>query len=172
MRTALGSLVGSIGGLSFVLGNAGGLPTGWPWPVRAVGLLVFLAVLWFAVVKVWDVRDSTPPVPSALRTYWISVLGMLLLLPLGSVLLNQVDRPELTLPWVVLVVGAHFLPLARAFRVPVLRAVGVALVVVAVLGAVLVLSVGSGWSVSVTAVAAGFTLLAAAAVGARRRVPA
>lgn len=166
MRTALGSLVGGLGGLAFVLGNAGGLPAGWP--VRVLGLLVFLAVLWFAVVRVWDVRDTTPPDPRALRTYGISVVAMLLLFPVGSLLLRSLGRPELMLPWVVLVVGAHFLPMAWAFRAPVLRAVGLALAGVAVLGAVLVLTLGPGWPVSVTAVAAGFTLLAAASSGARR----
>ena len=62
-------------------------------------------------------------------------------------------RPELVLPWVVLVVGAHFLPMARAFRVPVLGAVGLALVLAAVAGAVLVLALGPGWPVSATGVA-------------------
>ena len=169
VRTALGSLVGAVGGLTFVLGNAGGLPDGWPWPVRALGLLAFLAVLWFAVVRVWDVRDPTPPAPRAVRTYGLSVVGMLLLFPIGNLLLRAGGRPELTLPWVVLVVGAHFLPMARAFRVPVLRAVGLALMAVAVLGAVLVLTLGPGWPVSATAVAAGSALLAAASVGPRRR---
>ncbi len=168
MRTALGSLVGAVGGLAFVLGNAGGLPPGWPWPVRLLGGLAFVAVLWFAVVRVWDVRDSTPPAPSALRTYGLSVVGMLLLFPVGNLLLRAVGRPELTLPWVVLVVGVHFLPMAWAFRAPVLRAVGLALVGVAVLGAVLVLALGPGWPVSATAVVAGCTLLAAASAGARR----
>jgi hypothetical protein len=125
-------------------------------------------VLWVAVVRVWDVRDPTPPSRTALRTYGFSVVAMLVLLPVGSVLLRQIDRPELTLPWVVLVVGAHFLPMARAFRAAALRAVGLGLVAVAVLGAVLVLAVGPGWPASATAVAAGFTLLAAASSGARR----
>jgi len=169
VRSALGSLVGGLGGLAFVLGNAGGLPAGWPWPVRALGVLVYLLVLWFAVVRVWHVSDPVPPAPHALRTYAISVVAMLLLFPLGSLLLRRVGYPQLTLPWVVLVVGAHFLPMARAFRAPVLRAVGLALGGVAVLGAVLVLTLGPGWPVSATAVAAGFTLLAAASVGAYRR---
>ena len=170
MRTALGSLVGGLGGLAFVLGNAGGLPPGWPWPVRALGLLAFAAVLWFAVVRVWDVRDTTAPAPAALRTYGLSVVVMLLLFPVGSLVLRQVvGRPELTLPWVVLVVGLHFLPMAWAFRAPVLRAVGLGLVAVAVLGAVLVLAVGPGWPVAATGVAAGAVLLAAASAGARPR---
>lgn len=133
-----------------------------------LGLLAFVVVLWFAVVRVWDVRDTTPPEPRALRTYGISVIAMLLLFPVGNLLLRSIGRPELMLPWVVLVVGAHFLPMAWAFRAPVLRAVGGGLVAVAVLGAVLVLTVGPGWPVSATAVAAGSALLAAASSGARR----
>lgn len=168
MRTALGSLIGCVGGLSFVLVNAGGLPAGWPWPVRVVGLLAFLAVLWSAVVRVWDVRDTTPPDPRALRTYGISVAAMLVAFPLGSLALRQVlGRPELMLPWVVLVVGAHFLPMAWAFRAGVLRVLGLVLMATAVLGAVLVLVLGPGWPVSATGVAAGFVVLAASAVGAR-----
>ena len=76
-----------------MLVGAGGLPPGRPWPVWVLGLLVFGAVLWFAVVRGWNVRDSTPPAPGALRTYGISVVAMLLLFPLGNLLLRRVAGP-------------------------------------------------------------------------------
>src|SRR5918998_123970 len=125
MRPALGSLIGAVGGLVFVLVNAGGLPP----------------------------RES-------LRPYLVAVGAMAVAIPLGSVALRRlVDRPELTLPWVVLVVGLHFLPMAAAFGGPVFRTLGLGLALVALLGGALTLLAGPVWA-SATGVAAGFALLA------------
>jgi hypothetical protein len=171
MRPALGSLIGAVGGLVFVLVNVAGLPAGWVWPLRLLGLVAFAAVVVVAL-RAWSGQPGDPPAPDALRPYLVSVAAMAVAVPLGSIALRRlVDRPELTLPWVVLVVGAHFLPMARAFRAPVFRALGLGLVLVALVGGVLTLLDGTGWA-SATGVAAGFALLAAAASGVvRRRQP-
>jgi hypothetical protein len=171
MRPALGSLIGAVGGLVFVLVNVAGLPAGWVWPLRLLGLAAF-AVVVVAALRAWPRQPDGAPAPDALRPYLVSVAAMAVAVPLGSIALRRlVDRPELTLPWVVLVVGAHFLPMARAFRAPVFRALGLGLVLVALVGGVLTLLDGAGWA-SATGVAAGFALLAAAASGVvRRRQP-
>jgi len=71
------------------------------------------------------------------------------------------------LVWVVFVVGAHFLPFARAFHLPVFRWLSLSLVVVSVAGAVPALALGSETATGWTAVAAGFILLGFSASGPR-----
>lgn len=162
MRRPLGSLIGAVSGLVFVLVNAGG--TSWATGLRVAAALSFVAVGWFSVVRVWTPVDpGPPPGPAAVRTYWRCVLAEVVALPLGSTLINRVlHRPELTLPWVVAVVGAHFLPFARAFRARIFAVLGAALLATAVVGGVVSLRVGavaSAW----TGVLAGFELLVSAA---------
>lgn len=172
MGQRLGSLIGAIGGVLFVLINAGVLP--WPLSlvVRLVGVLIFLAVVWYAVLR----RRPAPPEPAvparALRVYWICVAAEVIAIPLGSQLLVRVlHQPALTPVWVVFVVGVHFVPFARAFRVPLFALLAAWLIAVAVIGAAVTLGVGpagAGW----TGIVAGLLLLAFAYAGARRRPPA
>lgn len=81
MRVALGSLIGSIGGLALVVGNAGGLPAGWAWPIRVAGLVAFLGVVWHSVIRNWTGPATEPPRPEALRTYGWGVLAMVAAIP-------------------------------------------------------------------------------------------
>ena len=50
------------------------------------------------------------------------------LLPMGANSLVRLDHPELTVPWVALIVGIRFLPFARAFRSPVFAVLGLVLI--------------------------------------------
>ena len=45
MRPQVGSLIGALGGLLFVLVNAGALPSGLVCPARVVGVIAFAGVL-------------------------------------------------------------------------------------------------------------------------------
>ena len=109
------------------------------------------------------------PVAVSMRTYWLAVLAMAIAIPLGSLLVNGVlDRPVLTLPWVVLVLGAHFIPFARAFRAPIFAWLGLAVVALGVAGALAVLLVDAR-AVVWLAVAAGFVLLGFSFAGGRQR---
>ena len=160
----LGSVVGVVGGLVFVLVNAGPLPASPAWR----GLAVASAA---AVVALLVVRPAPAPVePStgALRVYLVSVGAMVLAIPVGAAVLNGLDRPGLVLPWVVLVVGLHFVPFARAFAAPVFSVLGAVLVLVAVVGAGAALA-GADHAGAATGVAAGLALLAAAAAPYVRR---
>lgn len=61
------------------------------------------------------------------------VFGLeLVIIALGIVLLNVFHHPEFRLPFVTLVVGVHFLPLARLFAVPLYYVIGVLFVLVSV----------------------------------------
>jgi hypothetical protein len=156
----LGSLVGAVAGLVFVLVNAGGLPGGTV--LRAAGVIVF-AVVVAAIVR--SRVESPAPERSALRTYWTCVAAEVVAILVGAQVLTRLDQPDLVLCWVVLVVGVHFVPFARAFRAPVFLPLGLALVALGVLGGVAVLADVDDaqlWA----AVLAGLTLLGFAGWGA------
>ena len=91
MRPALGALVGAVGGLVFVLVNAGGLPSGWVWPLRLLGLAAFTAVL-VAAVRAWPGQPGGPPSRESLRPYLVAVGAMAVAIPLGSVALRRAMR--------------------------------------------------------------------------------
>jgi hypothetical protein len=162
----LGSLVGAVGGLVFVLVNAGAVPASTLW--RAAAVLAAVAVVWFVVVR-GPAVERVEPSRTALRTYGFCVVAMLVALPVGArVLTDVLDEPDAVLPWVVLVVGLHFLPFASAFGLPVLRWLAAALVAVATAGAAGVLTTDGATAAGWTGVAAGVVLLAFAALGPRR----
>lgn len=159
-------MIGAVGGLVFVLVNAGPLPGATLW--RVLGVAAFVA----ALVLVARSRVVSPaPSPGALRVYGLSVTAMVLAIVAGAnVLTRAVDWPELVLCWVVIVVGAHFVPFARAFSAPVFLMLGWALVVIGISGGAAVLA-GLADAESWCGVTAGFVLLAAACWGAVRPAP-
>lgn len=134
----IGAVIGAIAGLVFILINAGTAPGWTSFALRAAGIASFVLVLWMAVLR----RDRTHadrPSPSAhaWRVYWLMVAFEVVLLPVGASVLVRLDHPELTVPWVALVVGIHFLPFARAFRSPVFAVLGLVLIGLAVVGGLL-----------------------------------
>ena len=70
---------------------------------------------------------------------------------LGAVVLAVLDRSDYLSPWILAVVGVHFVPLGRLFRDGGLQVLGVLLVPVALLA---VVSGVSGWAAA-SAVAGG-----------------
>jgi hypothetical protein len=156
----LGALIGAIGGLMFVQVNAGALPSSLVLPVRVLGVVVFCIVLWRAVLRTPRSHPSeAPPSPAAWRVYWSSVSLGALSIPIGANLLNTIlHLPQLTVLWVVFVVGAHFLPFAAAFGAPVFQTLAWTLMGLAAAGATLTLTV---WPTApgMVAVLAGFVLL-------------
>ena len=169
MGQRLGSFIGAVGGLLFMLLNAGPLPHPWSLVIRLVGIASFSGVVWFSVfrARAWP-ADPAPPA-RAIRIYWGCVVAEVVAIPVGSqVLLHGLHQPVLTPVWVVFVVGVHFLPFARAFRVPLFAALAAALIAVSLLGGLVTLRVGplgAAW----TGVAAGVLLLAFAVTGALRQ---
>jgi hypothetical protein len=162
-RLPLGSVIGAVAGLVFVLANAGDLPAATAW--RIAGGLAFVLVI--VVLRRSPVAEPPRPSRTALRTYGLCVLGEVVAIPVGALVIRAVDGPaELIVVWVVFVVGVHFLPFARAFGLPVFDLLAWALIALAVVGGVLTLAVDAvagPW----TAVLAGFVLLAFAAAGPR-----
>lgn len=166
MRTRpVGSVIGAIAGLAFVFLNAGAVPAPLVW--RTASAVAFVAIIWIVVLR-GPAVDQAPPSRKALRTYGVSVVAMVVAIPVGAAIItNVLGQPNAVLVWVVFVVGAHFLPFARAFELPVFGWLALSLIVVAALGAGLSLTFDPAAAAGWTGVAAGFVLLFFAAVGPR-----
>lgn len=160
MRPQLGSLIGANGGLVFVLVNAGALPGPVALALRVLAAIAFVAVIIVTLRSGSRTPAGPPPDRRAWRIYLVSVVAMVAAFPLGSLVLTRgFGRPELVLPWVVLVVGAHFLPFAAAFRAGIFRAMAWTLIAIALVGGLATVLVDPVAS-PLTGVLAGFALLA------------
>lgn len=166
-RDAVAGLVGATFGLVFVLVNAGPLPTPYDVAVRALGVVLYVGVAVLLVRAGNEAGNgagnragSAEVGPRAVRTYWTTVALEVVLLLGGATLLGRTGHSGLSLPWVVCVVGLHFVPFASAFGAPFyLRLAGI-LVTLGVTGAVLALSgVDPAWVSLVSGVGAGLALL-------------
>ncbi len=156
-----GALIGAVGGLVFVLGNAGSAGGPWPTILRLVGLVLF------AVSVVLVLRQ--PPLPLGLhrtrgqmRAYGWIVLAEGLAIPIGAALLTRaLGLDNAALPWVVIVLGVHFVVFERVFPHAGFAALGVVLTVVGVVTLVMAFAGADDAAVIVcSAVVAGFVLFA------------
>lgn len=161
-----GTVVGAVGATVFVWVSAGELPGPAPVVARvlwAVGLAAY-------VVEVFVRPRRFAPVEPLSRwagaVYLASVVGMLLLVRLGTALLPDGRGEELRPALIVLAVGLHFLPFARAFHAPVFVWLGGVMGVLGVAGLV----AGVLWTpvaAAAAAVLAGLVMLALIALDAR-----
>ena len=136
----LGSAIAGIFGLIYVEVNAGPLPGSWPAALRVAGAL---AAAGLALVIALAQRTAAG-VPAADgsgeragfgRGYWIIVAGEAAAIWAGAAVLAGPARlPHAVVAWVSVVVGAHFLALARLWQLRMLRSLGVAIVVCGVSG--------------------------------------
>jgi hypothetical protein len=74
-------------------------------------------------------RKQYPPVSVStrhglLKSFLLVVLVEVLALSLVSILAYRLHRPDLEPDWYAIVVGLHFLPLAKIFRAPLLGVIG------------------------------------------------
>ncbi|GAA0294089.1 hypothetical protein GCM10010302_35910 [Streptomyces polychromogenes] len=151
------SLIGTgFGVMWFALGQAVVHGAARPY-VLAAGALLFAASA-ATVVRLFLLARATPadepgvpPPPGGGGPKFLTVLLVeVAVLGAGNnVLRTTLDRPEMMLSWSALVVGAHFFPLARTLRAPVLRLVGAAMLATVGLAAVAVLGLGAdgqAWS--------------------------
>ena len=136
----LGSLIGAAGGALFVLVNAAELPGSTT--LRVAGVVLFAAAVVVALRAPDD--GSRPPPPRALKIYGWCVAGEVLAIPVGAAILRALDRPELVRVWVVLVLGVHFVPFAKAFGEPIFRALGVVLILIALAGGIVTIAILGG----------------------------
>lgn len=119
-----GGLIGIVGGAAFVFGGVAGLPE----PAQAPLRWAAAGVVALALVAVLFCRRALPaprpPAAGAGRVYGVCVVAMLLLMPFTRLAALALDAPTAQISLVAAVVGAHFLPFARAFHAPVFRWIG------------------------------------------------
>ena len=156
--------MGAIFGLVFVLVNAGELDRPYDLLVRGLGVVAFVAVA-VLLFRSDEAAEDPELQPGAWQIYRAAVIAEVIALVGGAQLLNRSGHGELSLPWVVIVVGVHFFPLARAFRAPFFHVLGGILVGLGVLGGALAIAGADRAVVSlVSGVGAGAALLAFAAL--------
>jgi hypothetical protein len=108
-------------------------PAAWrPW--LGIGAGVSLAVAAVGGILAWQhwADGSALGEPGAMRSYGIIVGVEFTLAGLGAAALALRSRPELIAPWVCLVVGVHFIPLAGPLESPILYPLALVMVLVAV----------------------------------------
>jgi hypothetical protein len=144
-------------------------PPSW---VRPLDVAVYLAVATTVVAAAlaWRRRHGRSAMADAeVRARYLRVVGIEgLAIGVGVVLLIVLGPPEQIPSWTLLVVGVHFVPLGRAFRVPELTPCGLVCALLAVAAAAL----GAADVVAPNAVAGGIggiAMLATALVCLARR---
>lgn len=138
-------------------------PAGWP-VALGIGSVLGLLIAVFGVVTARRNRASGSAMAewSGRRQYYRTVGLEGGLIVVGAVALGSTHHSAYVAPWVLFVVGAHFLPLSRLFAIRLLVPAGVLLAVAAVVAVVVSLL----WTVQPSAVAgaAGGVILAVFAV--------
>ena len=166
MESRVFAVVGTVFGAVFVAVNAGRLPALWTAIALAAGAVLLVIAIWRGVLSSVRTEETWTTSP---RAYWLAVAAEVVAIPAGATVLNRVvDEPDLVVLWVVLVVGAHFLP-ARAFGVGRYAELGVVLMSLAIVFAVVQLVGDVDWAAPAGAVLAGCALIAFAAVPALSR---
>ncbi|MBW9205753.1 hypothetical protein KV102_15315 [Mumia sp. zg.B53] len=153
-----GTTIGAAGASVFVHANRGELPSTasivavvlWVGALAAYVWAVFVRPRWFPEPE--PVRGSAPWI------YLASVVGMLALVQVGQMALDAGDKVDVLPAVIVLAVGLHFLPFARAFHTPMFIRLGLAMAALGVVGLVL----GLAWTETAApaiAVLAGLVML-------------
>jgi hypothetical protein len=140
-----GNLIGSSFGLAFILANLGALPETLAWIIRVLAIIAALGL--FVRLFRQHPAGAGAAEPSGDResraamfgvAYWVVVAAEVVVGLLGLLLFNNVlDWPVANVPWIVLVVGVHFVLLARVWHEQSIQTLGVALSVLGVVGFVL-----------------------------------
>jgi hypothetical protein len=153
-----GPIIGAVGASVFVQSNRGQLPQ----TASAAAVVVWMALLAGFVWAVFLTPRRFPrprPLPrSAGLVYLASVIGMIAMIQVGRSMLQSSDNADVVPAVIVLAVGLHFLPFARAFRTPMFARLGLVMTAFGATGLVL----GLAWTptaVAVLAVITGLVML-------------
>lgn len=160
MREEVGSLIAAVSGVLLVEVCAGRLPGALEWPVRVLGVLGFIGVLWY-VWRRWGqpAPERRPRSRRAIRNFVVCLALIVVGLLLGLWLFTQVlPLPALIVPWIVILLGLHFLLFATTFGFPIFERLGGALFVLGIVGGAIFLSFTPAAS-ALTGIVAGLVLL-------------
>ena len=134
---AITALVLSVAAMAWFGWGQAEPPSGWS-PVLTVGSIVGIAVALLSGVTSWRRRSDNGSMenPAVRRAYqWIVGTEIAACL-LGVAVLGAAGASRFLPAWILLVVGLHFLPLGRVFRIAELYPAGVAVSVIAVAAAI------------------------------------
>ena len=162
-----GTTVGAAGATVFVLANRDELPDPWPTVAVIVYAAALIAYAWFVFVTPRTFDEVRPVAPRAGLVYLGSVVGMLVLIRLGTVLLDRGGATELRPALIVVAVGLHFLPFASAFNTPMFKVLGSVMVVLGAAGLAMGW-IGDDQAADAAAVTSGVVMLAVIAMDAAR----
>lgn len=141
----LGSLIGAVFGLIFVLVNTASVPTALAVLLRVLGVVAFVAVL-AAVRRPGPFKGTRPAGGGFGRGYWLVVAAEVLAIAIGLALVNgPLATPQAAVAWISFVVGGHFFALAVIWKQSLFHWLGAALLLCGALGLVLA-ATGSGTS--------------------------
>jgi hypothetical protein len=153
-----GSLIGVAGATVFVFSYRNGLPAPWPMIALVAWLAGIAAYAWTALA----VPRALPALEAIGRRagviYLASVAAMLVVIRVGTIVLDSQQLAGLRPALIVLAVGLHFLPFAGAFRTPMFTTLGLSIAGLGAAGLLL------GWlwarpAASAAAVLAGLVML-------------
>ena len=174
----VGSFVAAVFGLVYVWVNSAPLTPQVAWPLRALALAVFVAIMvaLFTRLKHPAPADEDDPEDDPTvytRSFWLITAGEVIALFGGLALVDRVwHHPEAGVAWVSVVVGAHFLPLGTLFRQPFFYVLGVAIAACGLTGLVLaVVGAPAAAIATVGGVVPGALLLGFGWWGTRRPAP-
>jgi hypothetical protein len=127
------ALILGVAGLAWFGWGQAGLAEGWALPLQA-GSVAALAVAVAGGVLLRRLHSGSSAMDDARlrRGYWKVVATEVIAIVAGNAALGSAGRPAYIPAWTLLVVGVHFLPLARLFRIPGLTAAGLVLAAAAV----------------------------------------
>ncbi|HEY6481212.1 MAG TPA: hypothetical protein VIZ00_14355, partial [Streptosporangiaceae bacterium] len=130
---AITALILGVAGLAWFGWGQSGLAEGWAAFLQA-GSVAALAVVVAAGVLLRRLPAGSSAMDDAAlrRGYWKVVAAEVIAIVAGNAALGSGGRPAYIPAWTLLVVGVHFLPLARLFRIPGLSAAGLVLAAAAV----------------------------------------
>lgn len=166
----LGTLIGAIGASAFVFVNRNELAA--PWPLLAL-IAWLVAIVAHLATNLLVPRYWLPLIRTAKSglVYLASVVAMVAIIMIGRALLPD-SRQHLGVSIVVIAVGLHFLPFAKAFAEPFFTRLGATMAIQGLVGLLL----GLKWhdAPAAMAVITGLTMLlmmAAWALATRVRPP-
>lgn len=92
--------------------------------------LVLVACSVYTIVNGRKLRKQYPPIPEAVRratrrSFLIVVVLEGVAIGAGFLIAWRLNRPDLGADWAAMIVGLHFLPLAKIFRAPQLGVIGI-----------------------------------------------
>jgi hypothetical protein len=143
-------------------------PVGWRIPLTVAAIFSILLATVGAILlwQLWS--TSTALTPQARRNFGVIVGIEFASAGIGAVILNVIRKPEFVAPWIALIVGVHFFPLANLFRFSWLFVVG-GLVTACALAAIPIAR-SQGVEISaVTGLAVGISLIVGALFSLRCR---